>query len=69
MTREPLPSRFRAKNRRPVTENKAVTPPEEDKAEAEEVIVHLGGPWFAVAGQKVNGRKNAEALAREKGLL
>jgi hypothetical protein len=50
---------FGRKNRRPVTENKAVTP------EPEVIVEHLGGGWFLVAGEKVRGREAAEARAKE----
>jgi hypothetical protein len=50
---------FGRKNRRPVEENKAVTP------EPEVIVEYLGGGWFMVAGETVRGRDAAEARAEE----
>jgi hypothetical protein len=70
----PRPSRFARKKAKPETEAKAIIPEihnkaAEPEAATEEVIVHLGGPWYSVGGEKVLGRANAEARAQELGLL
>ena len=55
----PLRSRFHVQRKRrlPVEENKALKPPVE--------VVHIGGPWYWVGDEKVMGRANAEARAKE----
>jgi hypothetical protein len=67
------PSRFSRKNLKRKIDNKAATPvveqAAEEVAETEEAIVHLGGPWYSVGGEKVMGRSAAEAKALELGLL